>query len=124
LLVDELHLAYGRLTYDPAVDLERVSADRTHPRALEASTGDQVIAGAQDDPGYLHRYAAIPSLLVEGAATSTAMRSSATPFPVPCRCGAVSDAGFSNVQNSQHDTISGILVSIGRAFKGGWGFHR
>jgi hypothetical protein len=99
LLVDELHLGYGRLAYDPAVDLERVSVDRTRPRVVEASSGDQVIARAQGDPGYLHGHAAIPSLLAEDAATSTAMRFVGnTVARVPCRCSAVCDTSFSSVQ--------------------------
>ena len=43
-LVDELHLDYGRLAYHPAAKLHRVSIDRTRPRAVEHSTGDQIIA--------------------------------------------------------------------------------
>jgi hypothetical protein len=42
---------------------------------------------------------------------------------IPSRSNAVCYGSFSIVQDSQHDTISEILVSIGRAFKGAWGFH-
>jgi hypothetical protein len=62
--VDELHLGYRLLAYDPAEDLERVSLDRARPRAIEASSGDQTIARTQGDLRYLHRHAAIPPLLV------------------------------------------------------------
>jgi hypothetical protein len=42
---------------------------------------------------------AIPSLLAEGAATSTAMRLAGnTVARVPCRCSAVCDTIFSSVQ--------------------------
>ena len=45
--------ATGALAYDPAVDLERVSVDRTRPRVSRGeAASDQVIARAQGDPGY------------------------------------------------------------------------
>ena len=48
--MDELHLGYGRLAYDPAEDLERVSLDRTRPRVVEAAAVIRSLRGRRVTP--------------------------------------------------------------------------
>jgi len=49
-LVDELELGYGLFAHDPAANVHRVPVDRTHPRVVDASVGDEALAGARGNP--------------------------------------------------------------------------
>jgi hypothetical protein len=94
-----------RSTYCSSVSTRRRSFGKSASTEARWSLGD---------PGYLHRHAALPSLLVERAAT--AMHSSETPSPASPVAATRSATAASIAQDSEHDTISEILVSIGRAF--------
>ena len=65
--------------------------------------------GRPGDPGYLHRHAAIPSLLVGAPPHPRDALVGNTFGRVPCRCSEACDASGS-CQGSGHETISGVLV--------------